>query len=203
MPRKTHGCLTTTAHGTSSSARVCATNPPRLDWQAAWRAPPWATCITSAPRPPDGTFRYQFLEAVEPSPVWQSLDFSADLDDLVTLYDAITQNPSLADAAGAGTATILWTWLNALGTTLQVPNDGSKATGNKLLSGYMVFEYTDEWDKWTDATSDTATVELAAGVQDFSDKSITGWASPSLTTTPPASQPISLNTTWDEEWFGL
>lgn len=153
--------------------------------------------------PPDGTFRYQFLEAVEPSPVWQSLDFSADLDDLVTLYDTITQNPSLADAAGAGTATILWTWLNALGTTLQVPDDGSKATGNKLLSGYMVFEYTDEWDKWTDATSDTATVELAAGVQDFSDKSITGWASPSLTTTPPASQPISLNTTWDEEWFGL
>lgn len=147
-----------------------------------------------------GANPYQFLEEAS-SNTWQNLGFSTALTPVSTLFDQVTQQ-TLANADGAGTAVILWSWLNAL-NSFSVPTNGAAASGTNLLSGYMVFEFSDEWDKWTDATSSQATVQLAAGVQDFADKSITGWASPSLPISGGGFNTINLNTTWDEEWFGL
>lgn len=151
--------------------------------------------VVHMPNVNDGGSPYRMLETVDPVE-WKNLDFSTTLAPVTTLFEEAPSMP------GAGTTVILWSWLNAL-NSLAVPTDGTTPAGSSPFSGYMVFEYSDEWDKWTDASTSPSNVQTAAGVQDFSNKSITGWASPALPISGGGSEPISLNTTWDEEWFGL
>lgn len=130
---------------------------------------------------------FHFLE--NPSTeVWHHLNSRPELLPLMRTFSKAPYNRS----PGAGTAVILWSWLQGA-TNLNVGQPGG------VFSGYMVFEYTDEWDKWNDAGISNDRITVAAGVQDFSAKSIVPWTA----TFDGGEDPITLHTTWDEEWFGL
>jgi hypothetical protein len=119
-----------------------------------------------------------------PAPSWVQLNNS--------VYGPLLNLLRNAQTKAAGPAVALYAYLQAA-YNYQVNNPGA-APGNQLLSGVQVFEYCDEWYKWVDPNiSDGATIQTAAGVQDFRDTAIVPWG--------PAD--AQFYTAWEEEWFGL
>ena len=92
--------------------------------------------------------------------------------------------------AGPGAAIALYAGLTAA-NGYQV--DAAANAADKILSGVMVFEFGDEWDKWVDPHIDPDLKQTSYGVHDFRDSAIQGWG--------PADAPF--DTVWEEEWFGL
>jgi len=92
--------------------------------------------------------------------------------------------------AGPGTAVALYAGLMAA-NNYRV--DVAANAIDQILSGIMVFEFGDEWDKWVDPNIDKSLKDTSYGVHDFRDSAIQGWG--------PAD--AQFMTVWEEEWFGL